>query len=187
MRILLLVALSVYSFSAFACKCKTLPELSIGFAKGYEVIAEVSIDSVSECNINAVAWCTAKQLFRGKEERFAIEFDCSSSCSLAMEKGEIWLIYANKKDKKLRIDFCDRNRKHITNQDDFYAAVLLMSYDDEIAFLKNNIGIKNLADQQGKDITQREVLQTSMLNKLLLVLASIVFFIVLLFFLKRMK
>jgi hypothetical protein len=191
MRALITIILLISAIAAFACKCKEAPALTIGYARSFDLVVIGIIDSVEACDKNSFAHIKVDKLIEGNaNEKVRIKFDCSSSCQMSMQKGDQWVFYASREKENLyKVQICDRNRKKFANPSEDYNQVSLgNSFDQEVEFLTSQVGVRNILKEEGaKDVTQRENLQTSLLNKLILVLISVIVFAGIIFFVKKMK
>lgn len=167
-----------------ACDCKQQSPLTIVECIKFDGILQCTIDSVSACNTKSIAYAHTIEVYKGAQQgAVQLNFDCSSSCQMSFAKGERWLVYGKLNAlHQLEMNFCDRNRKYFSaSKDDYFAVNTGLSFEDEIAYLKKNIGlkVKNEQHPNGKsiDITQRENALGSGGNNLLLLLASLIFFL----------
>ncbi|MBL0048448.1 MAG: hypothetical protein IPP32_10180 [Bacteroidetes bacterium] len=171
--------------SLLACDCKQQSPLTIVECIKFDAILQCKIDSVSSCNTRSIAYTQVIEVYKGVQHgAVQLSFDCSSSCQMSFAKGERWLVYGKLNAlHQLEVNFCDRNRKYFAAaKDDYFAVNTGLSFEDEIAYLKKNIGfkVKNAQHPSGKsiDITQRENALGSGGNNLLLLLASLIFFLI---------
>ena len=116
-----------------------------------------------------------------------LSFDCATSCQMSFAKDEIWLVYGKHNEQnQLELNFCDRNRKYFSSaMDDYFSLNLGLTFEEEIKYLKKNIGLKIAAtdttESKAIDITQRENNLTTGGNNILLLLASLIFFLLIYF------
>jgi hypothetical protein len=181
----------VVNVNSYACKCKEPDALTIAYARSFDLVVVATIDSVSSCDKHSYAYIKTSKLIEGNiNEDVRIKFDCSTSCQMSLQKGEEWVFYASReKEGVYKIQMCDRNRKKFADASEDYNIVAFgNTYEQEVEFLTSQVGVRNvLKDNNAQDVTQRENLQTSLLNKLVLVLISVIVFAGIIFFVKRMK
>ncbi|MES2837742.1 MAG: hypothetical protein V4667_09475 [Bacteroidota bacterium] len=165
-KFLFLAFVLLFGNQAMACDCPPVKALIKNECGKFEVIALGKIELIEKCDgKNASAIFYINELYRGNniQKSLEFEFDCASSCSMSFEKGEEWLLFLKQIDGKLIANLCDRNRKRIADStEDFYATVLQSTLNDDIDFLKNNIGLikieqsANAPNNRMVDITKRE-------------------------------
>lgn len=166
MRNLFLASLLLYTAAIFACDCPPVNHLTKAECGKFEIIALGKIELIEECKAEKTsAIFYISELYRGKNNQNSIEFefDCASSCAMSFEKGEEWLLFLKQIDGKLIANLCDRNRKRFEdNSKDFNISLLRSTIDEDITFLKTNIGLlktgQNVNEPNHKmiDITKRE-------------------------------
>ena len=189
---ILVAVFLLLSIKANACNCTQPNLLTIAECVKFDVILQCKIDSVMSCSGKSIANATVVEIYKGeKMNSIQLLFDCSSSCQMSFAKNEQWLIYGKWNDQKqLQVFFCDRNRKYFSKaSDDYFAVNARVSFQDEIKFLKKNIGFKSAevsSNNNSIDITGRENFQTSGSNKLLLLFGSLVLFLVIYFVFNKM-
>jgi hypothetical protein len=141
----------LFTFSIFhlpfylhACQCPTT-KLGMDEANKYDLIFRGKIDSVSSCtDKKGHAFFRILELYKGiATERFEILTDCDVECAQVLNAGEEWIIYANYKQAiNAKLDWCSRSRRFIKNQkEDFYTVNNGADYDDELKFLRENLGL----------------------------------------------
>lgn len=179
--VLLLIIASTQG--VWACKCKPT-ELTIVECRKFDLIFKCKIEAVTDCQNNrSIAEASILELYKGElTEKVNFSYDCASSCLMSFSKNETWLIYAKKNAQdQFEVSLCDRNRMlFIKPEEDYYFTNTDISFEDEISYLKKNIGLKLNNTNQSKpaiDITQRENNDTSGINKLALLFMSLVLFL----------
>lgn len=135
--------ISSFSFVK-ACQCP-LTTLSLAECNKYEIIFKGRIDSVRTCNNNfGEAFFVVSELYKGNiTERFKVLFDCGVECALDFKPGEEWIIYTNYKQiGNAKMDWCSRSRKYFkVEKEDYYTTTYGNDYDDEVKFLRTNLGL----------------------------------------------
>jgi hypothetical protein len=133
----------VLVYSAKACQCPAT-SLSLDECARHEIIFKGRIDSVRACNSNfGVAYFVIDELYKGNiPEHFQILFECGVPCAQQFAAGEEWVIYTRYKQMTNGImDWCSRSRKYFKiAKEDFYTVNLGNDYDDEVIFLRSNLG-----------------------------------------------
>ena len=108
---------------------------------------------------------------------------------MKMETGDEWLVYAGYASfGKLEVNVCSRSRKHIADETkDFYIVHNGLRYADELLFVKNNLGIQQLVENDPtKGIqVQRELIHPNPLQMLYWLLGSLIGFLVIYFLFKK--
>lgn len=183
LRFSLLLLCLAATQGVWACKCAPTA-LTIVECRKFDLIVQCKILSVSACTDGrSIAEASVLELYKGEQtEKVSFSFDCASSCLMSFSKNETWLIYAKKNaENQFEISLCDRNRMRFTKPaDDFNLTNTGISFEDEISYLKKNIGLKLSTATDAKqsiDITQRENNDTSGINKLALLFMSLVLFL----------
>jgi hypothetical protein len=136
----------LFSIKGFACDCQTIP-VSLETIKPAELIFIGEVSAISGCDKTSKATFHVKELFRGKcFENTAIEFDCTSDCQMSFAPGQTWIIYATyKKYGEAEVQFCSYSRQQFAAEaEDFNTAVHGMSFTEEEAWLKKNLGVQQL-------------------------------------------
>lgn len=184
-RLFSLISLLIsFAAKSYSCECKGTAPLTIVECRKFELIAQCKIDSIKVCTGDkSLVFVSVLEMYKGNlETKLNFLYDCSTSCMMSFAKDEIWLLYAKRGNQnQFELNLCDRNRKYFAQaKDDFYALNAGLSFADEIAYLKKNIGYK-IPQEENKnkaiDITQRENDETSGANKLLMLAISLVLFL----------
>ncbi len=175
------------SFQSYGCKCKST-ELTIVECRKFDAILSCEIVSISPCTDGkSVARAKVLERFKGEAiQEVNLLFDCASSCMMSLSENQIWLVYGRKNsNQQLELNLCDRNRMQFKNaEEDFYQSNTGLSFDEEINYLKKNIGLKIVPTQSNEkaiDITQRQNDETSGTNKILLLCVSLFLFLAMYF------
>ncbi|CAN5182028.1 hypothetical protein BH09BAC5_BH09BAC5_20830 [soil metagenome] len=138
-----------------ACDCKSLP-LSLDAIKSDELIFIGDVIAISGCDKTAKATFEVKELFRGKcFKNTIVEFDCSSDCQMSFAPGQTWIIYSKyKKYGEVEVNFCGFSRMKMKNANEDYNTIVHgMSFEDEVIWLKKNLGDKEI---NSKDFAQEQ-------------------------------
>jgi hypothetical protein len=140
----LIVVFCTLYFSTRACQCP-VTTLSLAECKKYEVIFKGRVDSVRMCENNlGEAFFELQELYKGNAtKRYKILFECGTPCALSFQPGEEWIIYSRYKQiGNAKMDWCSRSRKFFkVAKEDFYATNYGNSYDEEVVFLRQNLGL----------------------------------------------
>ncbi len=175
-NLILFVFLILHSKFLISCDCPPLKPLSKEVCEEYNIIFSGRVDSVGMCDGTSTAYFFVQALYKGKAmQKIAINFDCSTSCMMNFEKGEMWVIYGKYyKFGKIEVNFCSRSRKFFKDaSQDFYAINNQMSYVDEINFLQSNLGTQQIESENNQAQYQRELIKPSAWSKLWLLLISL--------------
>ena len=131
---------------SLACACKGLAPLTIVECRKFDVILKCKIDSVAACSgEKSIGYAHVLEIYKGDVAlQIIFSFDCASSCMMSLIKNETWLLYGNwNKLKQLELNLCDRNRKYFSiASEDYYLTNTGLSFENEIKYLKKNIGLK---------------------------------------------
>jgi hypothetical protein len=175
--------LSFLLFSCFygsACECPPT-ELSLKECEKYEIIFRGKIVSVVECDMKfGEAIFEVEELYKGNaQKQFKVLFDCKGDCVQHFSAGEEWIIYSSYKQiDNAFMNWCSRSRKYFRNDnEDFYKVNYGNDYDDEITFLRSELGVHRVLDtkQVSHDRNQKPD-STELLVYLLISIAAIVLF-----------
>lgn len=152
--------LFLYSSPAEACQCP-LTQLSIDECNKYEIIFKGKIVSVIDCKDKfGEAVFEVEELYKGNsEERFKVLFECNVECAQKFSVGDEWIIYSRYKqlDNAL-MDWCSRSRKFFKiDKEDFYTYTYGNDYEDELAFLRKNLGLHRTLVEQKSQIDGRNI------------------------------
>ncbi|MGZ3901974.1 MAG: hypothetical protein ACXVDC_16725, partial [Bacteroidia bacterium] len=87
------------------------------------------------------------ELYKGNATKnFSVLFECNVTCAMNFNPGEEWIIYSNYKQvANVMMDWCSRSRKYFkVAKQDFYTETYGNDYDDEVKFLRENLGLHRL-------------------------------------------
>lgn len=145
-RAFLLVFILLSKIS-FPCECP-VSVFSKAECNKYDIIFRGTVLSVAMCdNKPGVAVFKVKDLYKGAiSEHFKVLFTCGEECSYEIKEGEEWIIYSNYKQlDRAMLDWCSRSRRFIKNEkEDYYTVSSGNSYNDEVKFLEDSVGIHRL-------------------------------------------
>lgn len=129
--------------AGFACQCPTT-SLSTEECDKYEIIFRGKILSVKTCADKfGEAVFEIEELYKGNAtKKFTVLFECTGDCAMKLLAGDEWIIYSRYKQvTNAMMDWCSRSRKLFHNaNEDFYAVNYGNDYDDEVEFLRKNLG-----------------------------------------------
>jgi hypothetical protein len=150
-RIAYIFVFFLFAFeSGFACQCP-LTTLSEAECDKYSVIFKGKVISVKNCDHNlGEAVFEVEELYRGDvTKHFKVLFECGEECAKGFNAGEEWIIYSNYKQvSNVMMDWCSRSRKYFKiAKEDYYTSTYGNDYDDEVAFLRQNLGLHKIAEQ----------------------------------------
>lgn len=182
--IFLFLGLSFFSSPLKACQCP-LTQLSLEECNKYEVIFKGKIVKVIECdNKFGEALFEVQELYKGNsEEKFKVLFECKVDCAQKFSVGDEWIIYSRYKqlDNAL-MDWCSRSRKFFKiDSEDFYTYTYGNDYEDELVFLRKNLGLHRTLVEKKSQIDGRNIKPS--INQTILVLLISVGAIVLFYYL----
>lgn len=148
------------AYKARACQCPPT-SLSLAECNKYEVIFRGKVDSVRLCENNfGEAFFEIQDLYKGNAtKRFKVLFECNVPCAMSFNVGEEWVIYSSYKQiNNAKMDWCSRSRKFFKiAKEDFYTINYGNSYDEEVAFLRQNLGLHRfLADNKNASENRNE-------------------------------
>lgn len=136
---------------SLACQCP-LSHLSKAECNKYDIIFRGSIDSVSACgNVPGLVVFTVKDLYKGyATAKFKLLYNCDDPCFYQFKIGEEWIIYSNYRQvDRAMMDWCSRSRRYIrTEKEDYYAVTYGNSYNEEVKFLQDSLGLHRLMKEQ---------------------------------------
>ena len=160
---IILILLCFTTSKTNACQCP-LTLLSKSECNKYDVIFRGKILSVATCNDKpGVAVFEVEDVYKGNlTKQFKVLYRCDDECALGFKEGEEWIIYSNYKQiDNAFMDWCSRSRKFIKNaKEDFYAVTYGNSYDDEIKFLQDSLGLHRIMKDQLTAAQHRNQLPT---------------------------
>lgn len=170
--------------SQTACQCP-VTVLSKSECNKYEIIFRGKVLSVAPCkNKPGVAVFEVNDLFKGNlTKTFKILFSCDDPCARPFQEGEEWIIYSRfKQIDNAMIDWCSRSRKFIKLEtEDYYLVTHGISYDDEIKFLQDSLGLHRIMKEQLNASQQRNLIPTT--NESIMILVASILFIFLFYYL----
>lgn len=137
----------------------------------------------------AKAVFSVSQLFKGSAPKeITVYFDMKSECSLKMNVGEDWLIYANHKQlQKPYVEYCSRSRKNVVNTSKNVDLLYIksdMSVDAESEQLQEKLGLQRFAAQAASDNRHSNIIP-GFWQRVALIVASIVGFLLIYLALSR--
>jgi hypothetical protein len=134
-----------------ACQCPVTALNAAELAK-YEIIFRGKIVAVKQCGDRpGEATFEVTELYKGNTTKnFTVIFDCGQECAQQLLEGEEWVIYARYKQiNNAQMVWCSRSRKYFHNtREDFYQVNTGVDYDDEISYLRKELGLHRLLDPQ---------------------------------------
>jgi hypothetical protein len=167
-----------------ACQCP-LTTLSVAECNKYEIIFKGRIDSVRTCENNfGEAFFIVSELYKGNvTERFKVLFECKVPCAMEFKAGEEWIIYTNYKQiGNGKMDWCSRSRKYFKNlKEDYYAETYGNDYDDEVKFLRTNLGLHRVVAENKNASENRNIRPST--NQMILILVCSLLAIILFYWL----
>lgn len=179
---LLLVFLSgAFGVGLHACQCP-VTTLNLNECEKYEVIFKGKVLSVKTCaNKPGEALFEVEELFKGfAEKKFKVLFDCKAECFYEFKPGEEWIIYSRYKQvNTAQMDYCSRSRRYFNNsKEDYYLPTSGIDYEDELLFLRKELGLHRLVENKNtNDFTRNALPDTRQTVLVLLVsIAAIVLF-----------
>lgn len=134
---------------AFACQCEQLPPLTKQMVLKYDVVFTGRVQAVSDNGKESKAHFIVNEVYNGGlYKEVDVQFDSESDCGMSFVPGETWAIYGNWVRYGIPItDFCTHSRKMPEKgMQDFYHAEGRGTWDKEISFLKDSLGIKKFLD-----------------------------------------
>ncbi|MFM7021794.1 MAG: hypothetical protein ACKOXB_02365 [Flavobacteriales bacterium] len=189
LRILFFILLAGI-FNAEACECPELHPLTLADCGRYEVIFEGRIDSIAPGNDDndTIAYFTINKLFKGNFLTIVpLHFDGEADCPLYFQKGETWIIYAEKNNaQEARVEFCSRTRKMpAAGEDDMFLYNSVYTYNKELQMLAEFFPDGEKASEGGLQPRKYEKVDPVMIP--LLMGISLAFIIVGLYFFRKKK
>lgn len=162
--------------NTYACQCP-LTVLSLDECSKYEIIFRGRVIKNTTCDSKpGEAIFEIKELFKGKVfAEFSVLYDCGTECASTFNVGEEWIIYTNYKQvDKARMDWCSRSRKFFKNEkEDFYAVTYGNSYDDELVFLRKQLGIYKVMEKKTEDMQGHRNIIPSMSQLIITLIISL--------------
>ncbi len=184
LSVTLLLMFFFSTLTSYGCECP-LTQLGKAECNKYDIIFRGKVDSVITCkNKPGIAFFEVHDLYKGNlTKHFKVTFDCNDPCASEFKVGEEWIIYSNYKqiDNAL-MDWCSRSRRYIKNsKEDFYAVTYGNSYDDEVKFLLDSLGLHRFLKDNVVNPGQRNILPTT--NQTILILICSILCILLFYYL----
>lgn len=168
---------------ALACQCP-LTTLSKEECNKYDIIFRGKVKSNSTCvDKNGEAAFEILELYKGRVNvTFKVLYECEVECAQVFNAGEEWIIYTNyKQADKAKMDWCSRSRKYFKHEkEDFYTATYGNNYDDELTFLRKNLGTyKVMKEREENQAGKRNIIpsQTQLIITLFISLAVVILFL----------
>jgi hypothetical protein len=160
LRYFITVVILFSCLGAGACQCPVTALNAQELAR-YEIIFRGKIVSVKPCDDRpGEAVFEISELYKGNAEKnFTVVFDCKHECYQQFLAGDEWIIYSTYKQiNNAGMDWCSRSRKHFANaREDFYQVNTGVDYDDEMAYLRKELGVHRLlAGQKVVDTGRNE-------------------------------
>lgn len=161
MKQLLLIFLFIISSKiSIACQCP-LTALNEKELQKYEIIFKGKIASIKLNKEKSEAIFNISELYKGiAGEQFKVLFDDLDECKLELRVGDEWIIYSNYLQiDNAKLDFCSRSRKYIRNiKEDYYAETTGISYDEELRYLQENLGLHKLMKNNPNKVENRNII-----------------------------
>jgi hypothetical protein len=166
-----------------ACTCD---EAKLTFSQSYinahQLIFRGKTISVEKGEDYGMAKMSVTQLFKGScPKEVIVYFDKKSECSLKINAGEDWLIYANfKQVQKPYAEYCSRSRKNVINTNknvDLQYIKSDLTIDAECEQLQQQLGLQNLSAQAEEDNRHSNIIP-GFSQRIILILCSIAGFVV---------
>lgn len=142
--------------SVYACKCAELAPFSRVALSKYDVIFVGKVVAVSGDDIEAKASFRVDELYKGEcYQQITVQYDAETDCAMNFVPGDTWVIYGKWVAYGMpRVDICSYSRlKMKDGQTDYYADGIRASYESEVKWLKDSLGIQPYIDPaQHKDL-----------------------------------
>ncbi len=171
----------------FACQCP-ITVLNRAECAKYEIIFRGKVLKVEDCNNKpGEAVFEVIDLYKGNSyQRFSVLFECQDPCAKIFQVGEEWIIYSSYKQiNKAMMNWCSRSRKFISNiKEDYYAVTYGNSYDEEVKFLTDSLGLHRFLKEEPSTNPDRNQ-KPSMLQSVVLLLVSLVAVILFYYFFNK--
>jgi len=155
---------------ALACQCP-LSSLDQKELQKYEIIFKGKIKAIKLDKEKSEAIFIVSELYKGMlADDFKIIFNDADVCKLELRAGDEWIIYTNYfQIDNAKLDFCSRSRKYIKNiKEDFFAETTGISYDDELGYLQENLGLHKLMKNNPNIVENRNIIPNN--NQFIIVL-----------------
>ena len=155
---------------ALACQCP-LSTLDQKELQKYEIIFKGKIKSIKLDKEKSEAIFIVSELYKGMlADDFKIIFNDADVCKLELRVGDEWIIYTNYfQIDNAKLDFCSRSRKYIKNiKEDFFAETTGITYDEELRYLQENLGLHKLMKNNPNVVENRNIIPNN--NQFIIVL-----------------
>lgn len=188
--ILLLVCFGCFSVPAIACDCPPPEKIDlIKVRQPRNLVFLGTVIKTDSCKhgVNLV-YFKVKKLFNGKSDStVAVQYDCSSDCMMSFTAGDEWLIYAEYFEYgKTEVKFCSRSRKRFsTPAEDVYWVTSQMTFDDELNFLEEKIGLQTISKPKDDELKRDIGVVEDPMKALFLLISSLTGMILIYWFVKR--
>ena len=153
-----------------ACQCP-LSTLDQKELQKYEIIFKGKIKSIKLDKEKSEAIFIVSELYKGMlADDFKIIFNDADVCKLELRVGDEWIIYTNYfQVDNAKLDFCSRSRKYIKNiKEDFFAETTGITYDEELRYLQENLGLHKLMKNNPNVVENRNIIPNN--NQFIIVL-----------------
>jgi len=160
------------------CQCP-VTNLSKAECDKYEVILRGKILEVNNCGDKpGEATVEVLELFKGNAyKKFKLLFRCEGDCFYQFRPGEEWIIYSRYRQvNTAMMDFCSRSRRWFRNdREDYYTATNGNDYEDELKFLRQELGLHRLlAEDHSNDPSRNKVPNTNQTVLILLISLGVI-------------
>jgi hypothetical protein len=166
---------TLHSSFLLACQCP-FTKLSLDECNKYELIFRGKIISSGGCiDKQGEVVFEILELYKGNTPMsFNVIYDCGVECAQSFTAGEEWVIYTNYRQiSNAKMDWCSRSRKRFRNdKEDYYAVTYGNTYEEELNFLRKNLGTHKLLKEQAGKSEERNI-RPSILQSAIMVLISI--------------
>ena len=170
----LFVILFLNGLKTLACTCPPTA-LSADECKKYELIFRGKVKDVKNCELRpGEALFEILELYKGNATpEFKVLFPCKDACARAFKTGEEWIIYTRYKQiDNAEMDWCSRSRKHFaTDKEDYYFVLYGNDYEDELRFLRTELGLHRLLVK--KEVSQNRNTRPDTFQSALILIASL--------------
>lgn len=180
-RLLFATVFVVSAWRLSACQCPTT-KLGLDECRKYELIFRGTVVDVADCaGKPGEAVFEVLELYKGNAtKKFKVLFECGGECSAKFRVGEEWIIYSRYKQmENALMDWCSRSRKYFRfANEDYYTVTYGNDYDDELQFLRKELGQHRLLADAPQRSEQRNIRPTNqeLLITLLCSLGAIILF-----------
>lgn len=178
---ILVCLLIVLGFKAISCQCPPT-QLGLDECKKYELIFRGKVLNVKACELRpGEATFEVLELYKGNATaEFKVLYTCKEACARLFKPGEEWIIYTRYKQiDNAQMDWCSRSRKFFnSDKEDYYSVLYGNDYQDELSFLRKELGLHRLLAKQ--EISQNRNKHPSTTESALILISSL--FALLLFY-----